>query len=112
MNQSFCIIHSVHPFLSAGGEVEPPSTFSNREGDLTGPQFLEGDCWERGGDFFQGMGGAIFQQKNKLKSGIFSDKKSLSTRFFCFVVTKNSNWEILTENVVTFKRYGVKDEKL
>ena len=29
------------------------------------------------------------------------------------VATKNSNWEILTKNLVTFKRYvGVKDEKL
>ena len=32
---------------------------------------------------------------------------------FCSVITKNSNWEILTKNIVTFKRqYGVKDEKL
>ena len=31
--------------------------------------------------------------------------------FFC-VVIKNLNWEILTKNVVTFKRRdGVKDEK-
>ena len=28
-----------------------------------------------------------------------------------FVVTKNSNWEILTKNLVTFIRYdGLKDE--
>ena len=28
-------------------------------------------------------------------------------------VTKNLNWEILTKNLVTFKRWdGVKDEKL
>ena len=28
-------------------------------------------------------------------------------------ITKNSNWEILTKNLVTFKRWdGVKDEKL
>ena len=32
---------------------------------------------------------------------------------FFSVVTKNSNWEILTKNLVTFKRWdGVKDEKL
>ena len=31
---------------------------------------------------------------------------------FFYVITKNSNWEILTKNVVTFKRYdGVSDEK-
>ena len=29
------------------------------------------------------------------------------------VITKNSNWEILTKNLVTFKRKnGVRDEKL
>ena len=28
-------------------------------------------------------------------------------------ITKNSNWEVLTKNLVTFKRQdGVKDEKL
>ena len=32
---------------------------------------------------------------------------------FFSVITKNSNWEILTKNLVTFKRYdGGKDEKL
>ena len=31
---------------------------------------------------------------------------------FFFVITKNLNWEILTKNLVTFKRwYRVKDEK-
>ena len=31
--------------------------------------------------------------------------------FFSFI-TKNSNWEILTKNLVTLKRWdGVKDEK-
>ena len=31
----------------------------------------------------------------------------------CSVVTKNLNWEILTKNLVTFKRQdGVRDEKL
>ena len=31
---------------------------------------------------------------------------------FFSVVTKNLNWEILTKNLVTFKRWdGVKDEK-
>ena len=32
----------------------------------------------------------------------------------CFsVITKNSNWEILTKNLVTFKRYnGFNNEKL
>ena len=26
---------------------------------LAGPEFLEGGCWERGGDFFQGGGGGV-----------------------------------------------------
>ena len=31
---------------------------------------------------------------------------------FFSVITKNLNWDILTKNLVTFKRYdGVKDEK-
>ena len=31
---------------------------------------------------------------------------------FFSVLTKNLNWEILTENLVTFKKWdGVKDEK-
>ena len=32
--------------------------------------------------------------------------------FFC-IITENLNWEILTKNLVIFKRWnGVKDEKL
>ena len=32
---------------------------------------------------------------------------------FFFVITKNSNWEILHKNLVTFKRQdGIEDEKL
>ena len=32
---------------------------------------------------------------------------------FCSVITKNSNWEILTKNLVTLKRKdGVKNKKL
>ena len=32
---------------------------------------------------------------------------------FFFFTTKNSNWEILTKNLVTFKsKDGVKDEKI
>ena len=53
--------HSVHPRLSVGGGgVEPPTKFSKR-GDLTGSQFLEGDSWKSGSDFFQG--GLLFLHK-------------------------------------------------
>ena len=32
---------------------------------------------------------------------------------FLPVITKNPNWEMLTNNLITFKRWdGVKDEKL
>ena len=52
-------LHSVHPSPHASysggrgwGEVEPSIKFSKRW-DLTGSQFLEGQCWERGDVFFQ-----------------------------------------------------------
>ena len=60
------------PPLSAGG-VEPPTKFSKR-GGLTGPQLLQGVAG-KGGDFFQGVYNSHI--KNKLKSEIFNDKKSL-----------------------------------
>ena len=38
--------------------------------------------------------------------------KSLLTKMFLPVITKNLKWEILTKNLVTFKRWdGVKGEK-
>ena len=43
-----------------------------------GPQLLEGgDAWKEGDDFFQRGGGCNFHIKNKWKSEIFNDKKSL-----------------------------------
>ena len=75
-----------------------------KKGRLTGSQFLEGH------DFFQGD--CSFYIKNKLKSETFNDKKSLSTIMFFSVITKNLNREILTKNLVTFKRRdGVKGVK-
>ena len=46
-----------------------------KDGGLTGPQLSDQGFWERGGYIFQG--GCNFQIKNKLKSEIFNDKKSL-----------------------------------
>ena len=69
-----------------------------------GPQLLEGIAGKEGGDFFRGRGGLQFHIKNKSKSEIFNDKKSLQAKIFFSVVTKNSNWDILTKNLVTFKR--------
>ena len=42
---------------------------------------------------------------------MFNDKKFIKKMFFS-VIYKNLNWEILTKNLVTFKKWeGVKDEK-
>ena len=67
--------------LSAGngrGKVEPPTKFSKKRvggGRLTGFQFLEEGCWERGDDLFQV--GCSFYKKNNLKSEKLNDTKSL-----------------------------------
>ena len=57
--------------------------------DLTGSQFLEGVVEEKGGYLFQG--GCSFYIKNKLKCEIFNDNKSLQTKMFFSVITKNLN---------------------
>ena len=64
--------------------VEPPTKFSKKSGGggFTGSQFLEGGCWERGGSLLSG--GCSFYIKNKIKSEIFNDGKSLSTKMFFF----------------------------
>ena len=71
---------------------------------MTGPSFLEGV----GGKEGEGGGGVTFSRgggrniyiKNKLKYEILY---SMAKTFFC-VITKNSNWEMLTKNSVAFKR--------
>ena len=73
-----------------------------RGGGLDRTSTFRGGCWERGGDFF--WGGRNFHIKNTLKSEIFNDKKSLQAEIFFSVMTKNSNWEILPKNLITFKR--------
>ena len=54
--------------------AEPPTKFSKR-GGLSGSQFLEGVVRKEGVTFFIGF--CNFYTKDKLKSGIFKDKKSL-----------------------------------
>ena len=50
--------------------------------------------------------------KHKLKSEIFDDKKVYKQKMFISVITKNLNWEILTKNLVMFKRWDeVKNKK-
>ena len=56
--------------------------------------------------------GCNFCLKNKLKSEIFNDNKKILTKMFFSVTTKNLNWDILTKNLVIFKRWHVvKDKK-
>ena len=69
------------PFLQGGGGggwgLSLQLNFQKGEASgLTGPQLLEGGCWERGGLLFSG-GGCNCHIKNKLKSEIFNDKKNL-----------------------------------
>ena len=62
------------PTLSAGG-FELATKFP-KKGGLTRPQLFEGVAGKEGSTFFQGRG-CNFQIKNKLKTEIFNDKKSL-----------------------------------
>ena len=64
-------------------ERESPTQFSKRRA-LTGPQFLEGGCWERGEWVFSGGGGLQFLHNKELKSEVSNDKKSLLAKMlFC-----------------------------
>ena len=69
-----------HTFPLGGGGGEPPTKFSKMRRGLTGPQLLEGGCWERGGDFIQG--GCNFHIKNKSKSEVFNSKKVYEQKCF------------------------------
>ena len=70
--------------------------------------FRVSDC-QREGEFFSEF--CDFHIKNKLKSEIFNEKKVYNKHKFFSVI---SNWEILTKNLVTFKRKKrmKEDEKL
>ena len=102
-------LDSVHPRFCwrGGGGVDESTTKVSKRG-LTGSPlspFLEGGCWKWRGDFFS------FYTKNKLKSEILNDKKNYKQKCLS-AITKNLNWQILTTNSVTFKRWdGFKDEK-
>ena len=53
-----------------------------------------------------------FLHKNKHKSKIFIDTKSLYTKMFSSVINKNLKRENLTKNLVVFKQWdGVQDGK-
>ena len=57
---------------------------------VAGSQFLE---WVAGKE-----GVILSYIKDKLKSGIFNDKKVYKQEGFFSVTTKNLNWEILNKN--------------
>ena len=82
-------LHSVHSssFFAGGGCVwfEPSTTFLKKRG-LTRSQVVAG---KDRGEFFQG--GCSFYIKNQLKYEIFNDKKSLQTKKFLSLITKNLN---------------------
>ena len=74
-------------------------------GELTGPQFLEGGSWEIESCSF-------LHKKTNQNLKYLMTKKSLLTKMFFYVITKNLKWDILTKNFLPFKRWdGVKDKK-
>ena len=69
------------PFLLGGGGAgEPHIKFLNEGGALRGPQFLRWVAEKEGVPVFQGWCNLL--TKNKLKSGIFNDKKVYKQEFF------------------------------
>ena len=93
--------HSVHsPFLLGGWTSRQIFKRGGGAG-LAGPQLWEEVAEKEGVTFFRM--GCNFTHKKKLKSEIFNDKKVYKQKYFS-VTIKNSNWEILTTNLVTFKR--------
>ena len=75
-----CHFHSVHPPplpFSAGGRCTSNETF--KKGGLTGPPFLEGGCWERGG--------CLFSEEVTILEEILQNLEYLMTKTF---INKNS----------------------
>ena len=86
------------PLFFSGRGVEPPTKFSKRGGS-TGSQFLEGVAGKEQVTFFRGL---QFLHKKLLK--YLTTKKCINKKTFFSVITKILNREILTQNLVTFKR--------
>ena len=91
--------------LSAGGEggaslkLQP----NFQKGGLDRTSAFKGRLLgKRGVTFFWGRV-CNFHIKNRLKSEIFNDKKCLWAKIFFSVITKDSNWKILTKILVTLK---------
>ena len=79
---------------------------------MTGPQFFERGCWERGGKLFWVAGGGgefaviryYIKNQNQLRSEIFVMTKNVSKKMFFSVITTNLKWKILIKDLVTFKK--------
>ena len=94
-------LHRVHP-LSVGGLNLPPNFQKSGPDRIS---ILRGRLLVKGSDYFRKGGkGCSFYIKNKLKSETLNDKKKLYTKNFLSAITKDLNWQILTKNLVTFKR--------
>ena len=90
------------PPPSAGRGVELPPKFSKGRGAWQDLNFKRRVAGKEGVTFFSGEGVRIFTYiKNKLKSGIFYDKKFISKIFFS-ATNKNSDCKILTKKLVIY----------
>ena len=94
--------HSVHPLPPQGRLSLQPNFRIGGDGLHGTSAFRGGLLRKRGINFFKR--GCNLYIKNKLKSEMFNDKKSLKPKIFFSVIIKNSKWEILSKNLVTFKR--------
>ena len=71
---------------------------------MNGTQVLEGVCWERACDLFQDGLQLLCKKEAKVKK--------LQIKMFFYFINENLNWDILTKNLVIFKRWDAdKDEK-
>ena len=106
------IVCNLPPSLSFGGLCLLPIFLKKGPDRIS---VLIGRLLEKRGWLFWAVGGSdrSFCIKNKLKSEILNNNKKPTNQKCLSAITKNLSWQILTKNLVTFKRYdGVKDEKV
>ena len=104
------IVGTPHPHFCRGELSLQPNFQKGGGGGVDRASTFRGGFLEKSGWFFSEA--LPFSHKNKLKSEIFNDKKSLLAKIFFSAITKNSNWDILVKNLVTLKDWWYKDEKL
>ena len=91
------------PTMQGAGGWASNQIFRKRRGLDRASTFRGGLLGKRWATF-SGGGELQFSHKNKLKSEIFNNKKSLYAKILFSVKTKNSSRKILPKNLVTFKR--------